>query len=95
MDALTVLCFCSGLVSTELKVSSVGPTGSGFQKAWDDNKEECMQSMARVLRVANTRFAAALLLAIGVCDAEPMMSQTMPLFAKAQLLARGSGRSPQ
>ena len=87
--------YCSGLISTELKVSSVGPTGRGFQKAWDDNKEECMQSMARVLRVANTRYAAALLFVIGVCDAEAMTTQTPPLFVKAQLLTLGSDRSPQ
>ena len=87
--------YCSGIISTELKISSIGPRGRGFERVWTDNKEACVGSMASVLRAKNARYAAALLVVVGVCDDEKMMAQAPPLFVKAQLLALGADNTPQ
>ena len=87
--------YCNGFISTELKVSSVGPKGRGFQAKWAEWKEKCMTALGRVLRVNGTRFGAAMLLLIGVCDDETLLADTPPLIVRAQLLTLDEHGTPQ
>ena len=82
--------YCNGFVSMEVKVSQVGATGRFFAGVWDDYKKECMAAMARLLKIQGTRYGAAVLLLVGVCDSEGLLAREPPLLVKAQLLVLGA-----
>ena len=87
--------YCHGLVSLEVKVTTVGPTGRRFKAAWDAERARCAGTLAQVLRVRDTAFGAAALLVIGVCDNDDLRATEPPLFVKMQLLtldAHGQAR---
>ena len=82
--------YCRGFLSVELKVTQAGPNGRGFAMAWDEWKKSCMQPMSQVLQVPNTIYGGALLLVVGICDAEDLLLEEPPLLVRAQLLVIGS-----
>ena len=84
--SMVVSRYCAGFISAELKVAQVGVNGRAFACAWENNKNWCVQSMSKVLKCKGSRYGAAMLILVGVCDAQELLRKEPPLLVKAQLL---------
>lgn len=84
--SLTVTRYCTGFVSSELKVAHVGVNGRAFGSAWENSKTRCVDAMSRVLTCRGSKYGAAMLILVGICDTEDLLRRDPPLLVKAQLL---------
>ena len=78
--------YCTGFISTELKLSAVGENGRKFAAAWEAEKTRCQEAMARVLRMRRTPFGATTLVLVDIADTDELLAREPPLLVKAQLL---------
>ena len=85
--------YCAGFISTELKIAQVGVNGRAFASAWDNQKGRCEESLAKVLKCRGSVYGAAMLIVVGVCDADELLAVEPPLLVKAQLLTVDASRA--
>ena len=93
--SMNVSRYCAGFISAELKVAHVGVNGRAFARAWDNSKTRCAQAMTNVLTCRGSRYGAAMLILVGVCDAEDLLRNDPPLLVKAQLLTVDAQTNPK
>ena len=83
--------YCTGFISTEVKVSAIGKNGRKFTAAWQNEQERSEAALKKVLRANEMPFGAAMLVLIGVADEEELLMTQPPLFVKAQLYSITAG----